>query len=153
MNRRCPYCGEDVPSFSLNCPRCYRTIPREEKTEEEEDIRGNYRIKKDRAPSVVAFNHKLILVLALIPSLFGFMGLAQMYEREYRKGTVFLCIGLLLFWSLVGLIRMASSGDAGLSVLGIAGMIAGILLFIGVYIAQAFDALVRSLFPRNMFTR
>ncbi|MBP5394575.1 MAG: hypothetical protein J6Y18_01535 [Candidatus Methanomethylophilaceae archaeon] len=60
-DRRCPYCGERVPSFTDNCPNCYRSIPREEKQE-------TYRIiDDDRAPSVRRVNRRMVAFLAFIP--------------------------------------------------------------------------------------
>lgn len=137
-----------MPSYSLNCPKCYRQIPREEE-KVEEDIRGNYRINDDMAPSVQVYNRKVVMALALIPSIFGFMGFGQFYEREYKKGAMFLIVGLALFWSMVGLISSFNSFGAGGNFLALGLLIGAAILFVATYVAQAFDALVRSIFPKS----
>ena len=86
MSRKCPYCGEPVPSFSINCPKCYKTIPREEPKAKEQP--KSERIPNDRAPSVQVFNSKLVMFLALIPAAVGLMGMGQIYMKEYGKDTI-----------------------------------------------------------------
>lgn len=146
--RRCPYCGEAVPSFSLNCPKCYRSIPREEEKPPEEDIRGKRQsIPDDKALSPIVFNRKIVLLLALVPAAFGVMGMAQMYERCYKRGATFLCVGLPLFIAMVLLIANMTSMGAGGTVLFVGLFIMCLVLFLATYAVQAFDALVRSIFP------
>lgn len=147
MNRKCPYCGEEVPSFSINCPKCYRSIPRNE-YKIREDIR-NEGVPNDRAPSIVTFNKKLVLFLALIPAAFGLFGLGQIYEREYGKGATFLVAGLLLFITIVSLITNLDSFGSG-KFLAVSAVIFCLILFIIGYVIQAFDAIVRSLIPVSL---
>ena len=143
MTRKCPYCGEAVPSYSLNCPKCYRDLPREEYRVEDDSRRG---VPNDRAPSVHRVNMKIVILLALIPAAMGFMGMAQMYEREYSKGFYFFIPGFLMFIALVYLFTNFNSFGAG-AFLGVAGIIFLLILYIGLYAVQAFDAIVRSIIP------
>lgn len=132
--RRCPHCGEAVPSFSINCPRCYRSIPGEES-------KAEYRIiDDDRAPSTHRVNRKAVLLLALLPGVFGFFGLGHLYQRDYRKGFAFLATGVFMM-SVIVLLNTAVGG--ALAVFLTIGLT---ILFIGAYLFQAFDAFVRSLF-------
>ena len=141
--RRCPYCGEMVPSFSLTCPKCYHQIPREEERGESRD--SGYRIlDDDRAPAVHTVNHKVVLILGLIPSLFGLWGLGQIYQRDYGKGLMFLVMGLALMGSMVLVHGMSGA-------LGTIGFVATLIMYIGGYLFQAFDAVVRSLFTIRVF--
>lgn len=144
MSRKCPYCGEEVPSFSLNCPKCFRSIPREKERGRKDS--EEYRINEDRTLSLYRFDRKTVLILALIPAAFGLMGLGQIYEREYKKGTAFLVTGLVLFVSLVSLASNFGSYGHG-TFLAVGGTIFVLLLYIAVYSVQAFDALVRSIIP------
>ena len=146
MTRKCPYCGESVPSFSINCPKCYRDIPREEKkNEEKEDIKRGT-IPNNRMPSVKIIDMRIVLILALIPAAVGLMGMGQIYERYYRKGLTFLGIGLLLF---IPLVLVISNYDAFGSNTFVAVILTIFLLilYIAMYAIQAFDALVRSIIP------
>ena len=144
MSRRCPYCGEAVPSYSLNCPKCYKSIPRDEPKDKEDIKKGP--IPNDRAPSVQVFDRRIVMLLALIPAAIGLMGLGQMYEREYVKGVRFLVVGMFLFASIVALITYYDSFGSG-KFLAVALTIFLFILFIGTYVVQAFDAIVRSLIP------
>ena len=148
MTRKCPYCGEPVPSYSINCPRCYRSIPRGEESKKKEE----YRVPDDRAPSVFTVNRKIVILLALIPAAFGLMGLGQFYEREYRKGLTFLIPGLLMFIMIVTLLTNFSSYGAA-AFLAVGGVIFLLILYIVLYVIQAFDAAVRSLFPVRIRTQ
>jgi len=139
--RKCPYCNEHVPSYSLTCPKCYRNIPREEENVKESTMSNSV--------SKSVTNKTVILLLAFIPSAFGLMGLGQIYEREYKKGLTFLVVGLFLFATLVMLINSLSHVNGGWSFLVIGATILVSLVFVGTYLLQAFDALVRSLFVVN----
>lgn len=147
MSRKCPYCGEEVPSYSLNCPKCYKSIPREE-FKVKEDIKTGP-IPNDRAPSVQVFNRRTVMFLALIPAAIGLMGLGQMYEKEYSKGVRFLIAGVILFSAIVALIVNFDSFGGG-KFLAVALAIFLFILFIGTYVVQAFDAIVRSLIPVSL---
>ena len=134
-DRRCPYCGERVPSFSVNCPNCYRNIPSEEGPKEEYRI-----IDDDRAPSVYRVNRKVVIFLAFIPAVFGLFGLGQLYQKDWNKGIMFLFTGVLMMASMVMLLTMVGGPVAIVLFIGL------LILFIGGYLIQAFDAVVRSLF-------
>lgn len=144
MSRKCPYCGEAVPSYSINCPKCYKSIPREEPKQQENIRTGN--IPNDRAPSVHTIDMRVVILLALIPAAIGFMGLAQIYERGYRKGAYFFSIGFVLFTIIVVLAYYA--GTLGIaSFLAVILMVFFLILYIVMYAIQAFDAIVRSIIP------
>ena len=131
MTRRCPHCGEAVPSNSLNCPKCFKSIPREE-FKIKDDIRAGS-IPHDRSPSVHRVNIKIVILLALIPAAIGFMGLAQIYEKETSKGVKFLIIGFIIFALMVFLIsRYGSMG--GWTFLAVAATIFLLIMYIGLYV-------------------
>ncbi|MBQ3735611.1 MAG: zinc ribbon domain-containing protein [Candidatus Methanomethylophilaceae archaeon] len=134
-DRRCPHCGERVPSFSINCPNCYRSIPPEDPPKEEYRI-----IDDDRAPSVRRVNRKLVAFLAFVPGVFGLFGLGQLYQKDWHKGIMFLLTGILMMASMVMLLKMVGGPVAIILFIGL------LILFIGGYLIQAFDAVVRSLF-------
>ena len=90
MDRRCPYCGELVPSNSITCPKCYKKIPKEpeparrEPEPEQRDKRG--------------YSRKLAILLSIIPAFLGLLGLGLIYVNPRRKrGYVALVLGLLFF--------------------------------------------------------
>ncbi len=147
MSRKCPYCGEAVPSYSLNCPKCYKSIPREEYKVKEDIKTGT--IPNDRAPSVQVFNRRTVKLLALVPAAIGLMGLGQIYEREYNKGVKFLIVGIIMFASIVALITNFDSFGGG-KFLAVILTIFLFILYIVTYVIQAFDAIVRSLIPISM---
>ena len=135
-DRRCPYCKERVPEFSINCPRCYRDIPPE--------ASGRRPIDDSRAPSIHTVNRRAIAMLALIPGAIGLMGLGHFYQKDYRKGAMFLCMGVLMMTAIVILVSGISASVTG--VLSIVLTVFMVIMFIGTYLVQAFDAMVRSLF-------
>jgi TM2 domain-containing membrane protein YozV len=150
MTKHCPYCGETVPSYSVTCPKCYKSIPREDESKKEaEDIRKDDRKKNtesNKSVSVKTVNKALVLVLSLIPAAFGFMGLGQIYEGEYKKGLLFLCIGLPIFVVMVFLISTYGQYGAGVTFIALGFTVLFGLAFLVTYVIQAFDAVVRSLF-------
>ena len=135
-DRRCPYCKERVPEFSVNCPRCYRDIPPE--------ASGRTPIDDARAPSVNAVNRRAVAMLALIPGAIGLMGLGHFYQKDYRKGAMFLSMGILMMAAIVILVSGISASVTG--VMSIILTVFMVIMFIGTYLIQAFDAIVRSLF-------
>ena len=147
MSRKCPYCGEPVPSFSINCPKCYKTIPREEPKAREQP--KSERIPNDRAPSVQVYNRKVVMLLALIPAALGLMGLGQIYMKEYNKGVKFLIVGMT---TMICLSLFISNFDSfgSWKFLAVILIIFMLMFFIGTYVVQAFDAIVRSLIPVSM---
>ena len=94
-DRRCHNCGELVPSNSITCPKCFRKIPME--PEPVKEAQGKRRES--------GYSIKLALALAIVPALFGILGLGQIY-RNYRdlKGYIFLSAGLLFFVPAVFLV-------------------------------------------------
>lgn len=134
-DRRCPYCGELIPEFSINCPKCYRDVPRKEKARPVED---------GRAPSIHSVNRRAVALLALIPGAIGLMGLGHIYQKDYRKGLMFLCVGVILMFALV--VTMTGIAPTALGALSVVMTVFLVLMFIGTYLVQAFDAIVRSLF-------
>lgn len=91
VDRRCPYCGELVPSNSLTCPKCYKKIPVEpEPVREDRDGPKNERGR--------SYNRKLALALTLVPGLFGILGLGLIYRNPRQKrGYLALLFGALIF--------------------------------------------------------
>lgn len=94
-DRRCPYCGEMVPSNSITCPKCFKRIP-----QEPEPVRdGRSKPKNERGRN---YNRTVALLLSLIPGLVGFLGLGLIYRNPRQKrGYVALVLGLLFFWGAV----------------------------------------------------
>lgn len=135
-NRRCPHCRELIPEFSVNCPRCYRNIPPEDS--------GRSPIDDGMPPSLQTVNRRNVALLALIPGAIGLMGLGQFYQKDYRKGWIFLCTGVLLMATIVLLVTNISASVAG--VFSVILTVFVVIMFIGAYIIQAFDAIVRVLF-------
>lgn len=89
-DRRCPYCGELVPSNSVTCPKCYKKIPTEP-----EPVRRERRSSEGggRTP-----NRTVALLLAIIPGFFGLLGLGLIYRNPRQKrGYLALVLGLLVF--------------------------------------------------------
>lgn len=82
--RRCPFCGELVPSNSITCPKCYKKIPVQPDPVQSEQPRGNAR------------NPKVALILDAVLGLFGLLGIGQLYMGE-RRGALFLLFGLAVF--------------------------------------------------------
>jgi len=97
MTRYCPKCGEAVPTNSLTCPKCYAKIPPEPVKSEPSGSQTGKKAQRDD-------NRLIRLILSIIPGFFGFLGIGQIY-RDYRqkRGYLFLLLGLVLFWSVIGL--------------------------------------------------
>lgn len=94
-DRRCPYCGELVPSTSITCPKCYRKIPSEpEPVRRESDSRKSEGGRR--------YNPRIAMLLSLIPGLFGLLGLGLIYRNPRQKrGYVALLLGLCFFIAAV----------------------------------------------------
>ena len=144
MTKKCPYCGEHLPDNSLNCPKCYHEIPREDKSTGKTDTAWQG-VPDSRAPSVKKYSKALVLILALIPAAFGIMGMAQIYEGRTKKGLKFLCVGLPIF--IIMCLCGAAVFNGGWGAILFVGLffISGIA-FIITYIVQALDAYARTLF-------
>ena len=95
-DRRCPYCGELVPSTSITCPKCYKKIPAEPEPVRRESDRP-------KNESGRRYNRTVAILLSLIPGLFGFLGLGLIYRNPRQKrGYVALVLGLLFFVAAMG---------------------------------------------------
>ncbi len=90
--RRCPSCGELVPSNSITCPKCYRKIPNDpEPVRNDWGGTGDAGRRKDRSGTIM-------LLLSVIPAFVGLLGLGLIYRYPARKrGYVALILGLLVF--------------------------------------------------------
>jgi len=89
-DRRCPYCGELVPTNSITCPKCFKKIPVEPAPQPKEDRAG----PREKG----AKSQRLALILAIVFGIFGFLGVGRIYltPRESR-GYIIMLIGLLFF--------------------------------------------------------
>ena len=96
--RRCPNCGELVPSNSITCPKCYKKIPVEETTPRSRDDESD---RKDR-PRFKA-NRKVAILLNAILGLFGITGLGQLYCGQ-KRGALVLLVGLMFFCAAMALL-------------------------------------------------
>ena len=95
-DRRCPYCGELVPSTSITCPKCYKKIPAEP-----EPIRRESDRPKNESGR--RYNRTVATLLSLIPGLFGLLGLGLIYRNPRQKrGYIALVLGLLFFVAAMG---------------------------------------------------
>ena len=142
MSRKCPYCGEEVPTFSITCPKCYRDIPMEEKRSERS---SGHTVPDDRAPATVRYSKTLILFLSIVPALFGIMGIGQIYQGKGEKGVKFLIVGSLSF------VIMAFCTYQMITVKGWAFLLLGLFLlslvvYVATFLMQLFDAYARTVF-------
>ena len=95
-DRRCPYCGELVPSTSITCPKCYKKIPAEPESVRRESDRP-------KNESGRRYNRTVAILLSLIPGLFGLLGLGLIYRNPRQKrGYIALVLGLLFFVAAMG---------------------------------------------------
>lgn len=95
-DRRCPYCGELVPSTSITCPKCYKKIPAEPEPVRRESDRP-------KNESGRRYNRTVAILLSLIPGLFGLLGLGLIYRNPRQKrGYIALVLGLLFFVAAMG---------------------------------------------------
>ena len=142
MSKKCPYCGEEVPTFSVTCPKCYREIPREE-TETKRS--SGYSVPNDRVPATKTYNRTLILILAIVPALIGIMGMGQIYQGRVEKGIKFLVVGLLSFGIMAFcMYQMVTVQGWAFLLLGL--FIIALLVYFITFIVQALDAYARTLF-------
>lgn len=105
-DRRCPNCGERVPSNCITCPKCYYRLPSPADTTRGSGSSGGEK-KKSRWGSSDSSGDgsgkkqpkkKTALILAIIPGFFGILGLGQFYMRQWKKGAIFLIGGLLTYY-------------------------------------------------------
>lgn len=93
--RRCPYCGEMVPSNSITCPKCYKKLPNEEPGKATEFVG-----KAEDSAKKLRRNPKIAIGLDLVLGLVGLLGIGQVYMGRPRFLFVTL-IGLLVFVAAV----------------------------------------------------
>ena len=88
MTRRCPKCGELVPSNSLTCPKCYAKMPPETVKVEDDNAARSDTSKK----------RQITVLLTIIPGFFGLLGLGRIYqEPKSHIGYLYLILGLGIF--------------------------------------------------------
>ncbi|HKM09411.1 MAG TPA: zinc ribbon domain-containing protein [Candidatus Methanomethylophilaceae archaeon] len=133
--RRCPNCNELVPSNSITCPKCYRTVPRDEKVAD--TGRSTQRADTYKIQETSVKNMKIAMLLAIIPGLFGIQGLGLVYlDRKDSRGWIFLLIGAVLFLALVGMASLWNGVGSFTRVVLIFTMIIFGVLYLSSYIAQ-----------------
>ncbi len=107
-DRYCPYCGELVPSTSLTCPKCYKKIPVMDPEPRSTGGSGGSSSKGKSSGSSGGKSETIAVLLALIPGLFGILGLGMLYKNHSsRSGIIFLVLGLLTF--IVAVLILSSS--------------------------------------------
>ena len=90
MTRRCPKCGEPVPSNCITCPKCYTKLPAEPVERPKENAKQPQKDNK----------HTIALILTIVPALFGFLGLGMLYNNgRSRLPLIILVIGVILFYA------------------------------------------------------
>jgi hypothetical protein len=101
-----------VDNNSLTCPKCFKEIPRDVPTASEprsEDTRSN----PNNAGRKI--NRSVTLVLAVIPALFGLLGLGQIYSNPNNlKGFKLLGLGLIIFIPFAFLFLTLINSDNGI---------------------------------------
>lgn len=89
-DRRCPYCGDLVPSNSLTCPKCFKKIPVDPEPSRNEGTSDSSKGNK------VHRQKKVALILDAVLGLFGLLGIGQLYLGR-KRGAAFLIAGLVFF--------------------------------------------------------
>ncbi len=91
-DRYCPYCGEMVTSTSITCPKCYKKLPNQPEPSGDGGGSGG-----KTSPSG-GKSRSIALLLAIIPGIFGVLGLGLLYnDKSSKPGLMLLAIGLLTF--------------------------------------------------------
>ncbi len=107
-DRYCPYCGELVPSTSLTCPKCYKKIPNVKPETRSSEGSGGSSSKSSGTKTGGGSSDGIALLLAIIPGIFGILGLGMIYKNHSsRMGIIFLILGILTF--IVMLLIFSSS--------------------------------------------
>jgi len=136
--KRCPNCGEYVPTNSLTCPKCFTSIPRETPVKREKDTKRD--VPQDK-------NGTVALLLAVVPAFVGLLGLGKIYlEPEERRGYWFLVAGLLLFLPFLALFFATLNSDFISAILLFIITIIVLLVYISAAIASILDTLFGSIF-------
>jgi len=134
--KKCPSCGEYLPSNSLTCPKCYVNIPRDVSTENRKEEKN-----KDGK------NMRVAMFLSTLPAIIGLLGLGKIYlEPKGRKGYWFLLGGAVLYLPLIALIfTIFNSGLLSAILLTIA-VIVLLLVYISATIAVFIETMMGSIF-------
>ena len=133
MESRCPNCGEFVSGNSLNCPSCFKDIPRHiERTEER---KGSVHERGEK-------NRTFAIILSLLFGAFGFMGLGHFYVGEYKKGALFLILSLPLMIILALLISNIGDLSLGGAILTLGALLIFGIMYIGLYIMHAISIMI-----------
>lgn len=143
-DRRCPYCNEFVPSNSLTCPACYKQIPRDIERTKTEKTNEAPKENGDRAKS--GKSRTIAIGLAIIPGVFGIMGLGQIYLGSFRKGLVFLVLGLPLMLLSAFLVSSIGGISTGWAVIAIGSLLLVGIPYVLLFIFQLLDAMASSIF-------
>ncbi len=135
--RRCPNCGEIVPSLSVTCPKCYSSVPRNDDVPDMNGPRTGNREEKLPADKSVL----IATLLAAIPGIIGLQGLGRIY-LDYRseKGWLFLIFGAVLFALIYLCIGWWSDAGSFTKVLLLLLLVILAVLYISSYLAQLADA-------------
>ena len=134
-DRYCPYCGELVPSTSLTCPKCYKKIPVVDPTPRSSGESGGSSPKGSGSGDK---NGIIALLLALVPGLFGVLGLGILYKNHSSRGALaLLVIGIVTF--IVACLILSSS----IPILNVIFSIPFWLFYALLYIANLFFTLAK----------
>ncbi len=150
MTRYCPYCGVAVPSNCITCPKCYKSLPREDDGVREDGQNcgtGSDTVcNKGRSECQFAGNDRIImLILAIVPAFFGVLGLAQIYrDCKDGKGYFFLLVGLVFFIPSVLLITNVWNTGVFVGVFRIVAYIILTLIYLSTALGSVIDALFGS---------
>lgn len=143
MDRRCPNCGELVPSLSVTCPRCYSQVPRDDTVpKEKKEYRSGTGDEGAKGKSLM-----IATLLAAIPGLFGLLGLGRIYlDYKNEKGWFFLVTGAILFTSLLLCVDWWDSVSSFTRVLLLLAMVILAIVYISTYLSQLADTYFGSVF-------
>ena len=133
MDRKCPHCGEFVSGNSLNCPSCFKDIPRSIEKSEERDEPVYREGGKSRT---------FAIVLALLFGAFGFMGLGHIYIGDHKRGALFLVLSLPLMIILVLLLSNAGDLSLGGAILTVGALLLFGIIYAGLYVVHAISIMI-----------
>lgn len=147
-DRKCPECGEIVPSLSVTCPKCYSSVPRTDNVPDKKETSSS----KDNDRKAGDKSILIATLLAAIPGIFGLQGLGRIY-LDYRneKGWFFLVFGAVLFALIYLCINWWDVAGSFTRVLLILALAILVMLYISSYLAQLADAHFGSVFKMFRF--
>ena len=138
MERRCPHCGEYVSGNNLNCPSCFKDIPRNIERTEHTDTNDGRKGNASNSGSKRSF----VIILALLFGAFGFMGLGHLYIGEHKKGALFLIISLPMMIIIALLVTNIGNTGLGGTILILGALLITGLMYAGLYILHAISIMV-----------